>query len=53
LISAIEKYNITAENLYNWDEKGFIIGLTSATKRIMSIEALQSGRIKGACQDGN
>ena len=41
------------ENIYNWDEKGFIIGYTNATKRIMSREALRSGRVKNARQDGN
>ena len=35
----MEKYHITAENLYNWDEKGFLIGHASSTKRIMSLEA--------------
>ena len=39
--------------MYNWDEKGFIIGITSITKRIMTLEALLSGRIKYASQDGN
>jgi hypothetical protein len=53
LQTAIEKYNITAENLYNWDEKGFIIGQASAIKRIMSLEALRSGRITHASQDNN
>ena len=24
--SGIEKYHITADNTYNWDEKGFLIG---------------------------
>ena len=53
MIQGIEKYNITAENLYNWDGKGFIIRQASATKRIMSAEALQSGRIVSASQDSN
>ena len=53
MIGAIEKYNITADNIYNWDEKGYLIGQASATKRIMSCEALDSGRIKYASQDGN
>ena len=48
---AVEKYNITAENFYNWDEKGFLIGMINQTQRIMSIEALRSGRITHACQD--
>lgn len=49
----MEKYNITADNLYNWDEKGFVIGQASATKRIMSKEALENGRITHASQDGS
>jgi hypothetical protein len=53
LIESIEKYNITAENLYNWDEKGFLIGQASATKRIMTREALEKGRITAAAQDGS
>jgi hypothetical protein len=48
----VEKYNVTADNIYNWDEKGFIIGMASATRRIMTREALERGRITGASQDG-
>ena len=50
---AIEKYNVTADCIYNWDEKGFIIGMAAVTKRIMSKKAYESGRIRGASQDGN
>jgi hypothetical protein len=53
LINNIEKYNITAENIYNMDEKGFIIGFSNVVKRIMSVEALQSGRITNVQTDGN
>ena len=42
-----------AENLYNWDEKGFLIGYASVTHRIMSMEALKNGRIQYACEDGS
>jgi hypothetical protein len=38
----MEKYNITAENIYNWDEKGFLIGIANVVKRIMSREALKA-----------
>jgi len=48
----MEKYNITAENLYNWDEKGFLLGLARALKRIMTRHALKQGKIMGAAQDG-
>jgi hypothetical protein len=44
---------MTAENIYNIDEKGFIIGFSNVVKRIMSLEALKSGRITNAQTDGN
>ena len=49
----IEKYRITAENIYNFDEKGFLIGFGCTMKRIMTQEALKSGRIKKSKQDGS
>jgi DDE superfamily endonuclease len=49
----IEKYHITAENLYNCDEKGFLIGHSSATKRIMTREAYKQGRVRSSQQDGS
>ena len=48
---AIEKHNLTAECIHNWDEKGFIIGMAAVTKRIMSKKAYESGRITGASQE--
>ena len=53
LKAAIEKYNITADNLYNWDEKGFVLGQAQSSMRIMTLEAYQSGRITNASQDGS
>ena len=53
MAKAIEKYNITANNIYNWDEKGFILGLAMAAKRIMARGAYESGQIKQACHDSN
>ena len=47
----IEKYKITAKNIYNFDEKGFIIGFKRSLKRIIILEALQLGRITKAKQD--
>lgn len=47
----MKKYNITAENLYNWDEKGFLIRMASKTQRIMTLEVLQSGRVINAIHD--
>ncbi|KAF4627253.1 hypothetical protein G7Y89_g10904 [Cudoniella acicularis] len=53
LTAVIEKYRITAENIYNFDEKGFLIGLGRTLKRIITQEALKSGRVKKAKQDGS
>jgi len=39
----IEKYNITTESIYNWDEKGFLISIANITERVISKEALKSG----------
>lgn len=39
--------------MYNWDEKGFLIGVMRAMKRIMAKEAYTSGRVKQAVHDGN
>jgi hypothetical protein len=53
LYEKIEKYNISASNIYNVDEKGFLIGLSRSTKRIISINALKSKRTTRASQDGS
>lgn len=53
MIRLIEKYNITADTIWNWDEKGFLIGVASAVQRIMTLEALKSGRITHASHDGS
>jgi hypothetical protein len=49
----IEKYRITAENIYNFDEKGFLMGFGRTLKRVMTVEALKSGRITKSKQDGS
>ena len=41
------------ENVYNWDEKGFMMGISHSTKRVMSKEAYTSGRNRQASQDGS
>ncbi|EFW14986.1 conserved hypothetical protein [Coccidioides posadasii str. Silveira] len=48
----IKKYNIEPSNIYNFDEKGFLIGLGNCTKQIVPSESLRSGKIT-AIQDGN
>ncbi len=47
----IEKYRITAKNIYNFDEKEFLIGFGRSLKRIITQEALCLGRITKAKQD--
>jgi hypothetical protein len=42
----IEKYKITAENTYDFDKRGFLIGFRCTLKRV------RSGRIMKAKQDG-
>jgi hypothetical protein len=39
--------------MYNWDEKGFLIGIARTLKRIMTKKLYDSGKIKGAKQDGS
>ena len=53
MIKTTEQYNITAENVYNWDEKGFLIGLARTLKRVMTKKMYDSGRITTAKQDGS
>jgi hypothetical protein len=48
----IAKWRITAENIYNFDEKGFLMGQGRAIKRIMTQEALKSGPVTKSKQDG-
>lgn len=50
---AVEKYRITGENIYNFDEKGFMIGVGITSVRVMSLEEMRSGKIIGVNQDGN
>jgi hypothetical protein len=45
------KWRITAENIYNFDEKGFLIGYRQSLKRVLIRTALESGRITKAKQD--
>ena len=45
MIKVIEKYNIIVDNIYNFDEKDFLIDVIAAIKRIMTFEAYESDRI--------
>jgi hypothetical protein len=49
----MEEHGITADNMYNVDEKGFLIGIGSKMRRIMSREAYEAGRCRQSTQDRN
>ena len=49
----IEQYYLPPQNVYNMDEKGFLIGVLQKTKRVFDINHLCSGILIGAGQDGN
>ncbi|KAF2180862.1 hypothetical protein K469DRAFT_692415 [Zopfia rhizophila CBS 207.26] len=49
----IEIYHIRPGNIYNFDEKGFLLGICPAMKRILPIKYLRSKRVLGAKQDGS
>jgi hypothetical protein len=53
LRDTIEKYHIQPCNIYNWDEKGFLIGLLRTLKRIVPINTIRDSRSLGAAQDGS
>ena len=49
----IQQYDVQPHNTYNMDEKGFLIGYMTKTKRIFTKAAYDSGRLLGAVQDGS
>jgi hypothetical protein len=49
----IKEYNIEPRNIYNMDEKGFLIGVLSKMKRVFSRRRYDQGEIKQIIQDGN
>ncbi|KAF6518247.1 hypothetical protein HZS61_002325 [Fusarium oxysporum f. sp. conglutinans] len=49
----IDKYDILAQNTYNMDEKGFLLGVINRTKRVFDVNAKRQGKLLGASQDGN
>jgi hypothetical protein len=49
----IEEYGIEPRDMYNMDEKGFLIGVLSKAKRIFSRRQYEKGGLKQRLQDGN
>jgi hypothetical protein len=48
-----EEYRIKPCDVYNMDEKGFLIGVLQKTRRVFDKEHLSRGKLLGAGQDGN
>ena len=46
-------YNVLPMNIYNMDEKGFLLGKIQKGKRIVPVESLKSGRVTGSGQDSS
>jgi hypothetical protein len=53
LEEVISSHRIRRQNIWNFDEKGFLLGLVQASKRIVPVSQLKKGRIKGTMQDGS
>lgn len=49
----IDQYNLSPEQIYNMDEKGFMLGVTTKQKRIFSRRKYEQGSLKQHLQDGN
>ena len=49
----IKQYDIQVQDMFNMDEKGFLIGYLTKARRIFTKQALESKRILGPAQDGN
>jgi hypothetical protein len=53
LYSKILKYDVEAQNIYNMDKKGFLLGRTSRSKRVFSKQLWEQKKVTQALQDGN
>lgn len=47
------QYDILPENIYNADEKGFLMGVMNRTKRVFNKHYKKTGQLIGAVQDGS
>ena len=53
LHSKIKEYNIEPRHTYNMDKKGFLIGITSRSKRVFSRRIWEKKEVRASVQDGN
>ena len=51
MIKAIEDYYIIVENIYNWNEKGFLIRLACTLQQIITKKDYDSRKITSVKQD--
>jgi hypothetical protein len=49
----MRQYNVDAENVYNMDKKGFLLGKTSTTKRVFSKQLWEQKKVTAALQVGS
>lgn len=49
----LKEYDVQPEDMYNMDEKGFLIRVLSKGKRIFSRSKFEQGGFKQRLQDGN
>jgi hypothetical protein len=53
LVNKITEYDVDVEHTYNMDEKGFMIGVVSKSKRIFSKRQYTKKQYRQLLQDGN
>jgi hypothetical protein len=53
LHAKIQKFDVDARDIYNMDEKGFAVGLTSKTKRVFSKVLYEEKKKTAGMQDGS
>jgi hypothetical protein len=53
LYAKMRQYDVDAENVYNMDKKGFLLGKTWRTKRIFSKQLWEQKKVTAALQDGS
>ena len=49
----IAEYSVETYNMYNMDEKGFLIGFLTKSKRVFTKATFEKKRLLGAIRDGN
>jgi hypothetical protein len=53
LHARIQQYNVEPRHIYDMDEKGFLIGITSRQKRVFSRKLWEQKRLTAGLQDGS